>query len=88
VLGLAVSQLTGWHGWVLTQVDILDYTLTNHINFEADINFAEDSGVVQVSKHVAPRHASAHTRTQPRHCCPNSALWPLLCGRWRRLGCR
>jgi hypothetical protein len=32
----------------LTSVDILDYTLTNHINFEAEINFAEDSGVVQV----------------------------------------
>ncbi|CAM9159563.1 unnamed protein product [Pylaiella littoralis] len=32
----------------LTSVDILDYTLTNHINFEAEINFAEESGVVQV----------------------------------------
>jgi len=32
----------------LTSVDILDYTLTNHINFEADINFSEDSGVIQV----------------------------------------
>jgi hypothetical protein len=32
----------------LTQVDILDYTLTNHINFEAEINFQEESGVVQV----------------------------------------
>jgi WD repeat-containing protein 35 len=32
----------------LTQVDILDYTLTNHINFEAEINFAEESGVIQV----------------------------------------
>ncbi|CAM9106959.1 unnamed protein product, partial [Discosporangium mesarthrocarpum] len=32
----------------LTSVDILDYTLTNHINFEAEINFAEENGVVQV----------------------------------------
>lgn len=32
----------------LTSVDILDYTLTNHINFEAEINFAEDDDVVQV----------------------------------------
>lgn len=32
----------------LTSVDILDYTLTNHINFEAEINFAEEEGVVQV----------------------------------------
>ena len=32
----------------LTSVDILDYTLTNHINFEAEINFQEESGVVQV----------------------------------------
>lgn len=32
----------------LTSVEILDYTLTNHINFEAEIRFAEDTGVVQV----------------------------------------
>ena len=32
----------------LTSVNILDYTLTNHINFEAEICFPEDSGVVQV----------------------------------------
>ena len=32
----------------LTSVDILDYTLTNHINFEAQINFQEDDGVVQI----------------------------------------
>ena len=32
----------------MTAVDILDYTLTNHINFEAEIRFSEDSGVVQV----------------------------------------
>ena len=25
----------------MTAVDILDYTLTNHINFEAEIRFAE-----------------------------------------------
>ncbi len=32
----------------LTSVDILDYTLTHHINFEAEIRFQEGSGVVQV----------------------------------------
>lgn len=32
----------------LTSVDILDYTLTNHINFEAEIRFPEDPGIVQV----------------------------------------
>ena len=32
----------------LTSVAILDYTLTNHINFEAEIRFPEDPGVVQV----------------------------------------
>lgn len=32
----------------LTSVDILDYTLTNHINFEAEINFAVDSDAVQI----------------------------------------
>ena len=32
----------------LTSVELLDYTLTNHINFEAEIRFPEDPGVVQV----------------------------------------
>mmetsp|Transcript_17801 Transcript_17801/g.54418 ORF Transcript_17801/g.54418 Transcript_17801/m.54418 type:complete len:334 (-) Transcript_17801:1547-2548(-) len=32
----------------MTAVDILDYTLTNHVNFEAEICFSEGSGVVQV----------------------------------------
>eukprot|EP01038_Epipyxis_sp_PR26KG_P007778 gene7778-10566_t len=34
----------------LTSVDILDYTLTNHINFEAEINYAVQDDVVQVEK--------------------------------------
>merc|ERR1719506_912522 len=32
----------------MTAVDILDYSLTNHINFEADIHFPEAPGIVQV----------------------------------------
>ena len=32
----------------LTSVELLDYTLTNHINLEAEIRFAESPGVVQV----------------------------------------
>ena len=32
----------------LTSVDILDYTLTNHINFEAEISFAVESDAVQI----------------------------------------
>mmetsp|Transcript_34270 Transcript_34270/g.75065 ORF Transcript_34270/g.75065 Transcript_34270/m.75065 type:complete len:361 (+) Transcript_34270:174-1256(+) len=32
----------------LTSVELLDYTLTNHLNLEASINFAESPGVVQV----------------------------------------
>ena len=32
----------------LTSVDILDYTLTNHINFEAEINLSEGDDIVQV----------------------------------------
>lgn len=32
----------------LTSVEVLDYTHTNHINFEAEIRFREDPGVVQV----------------------------------------
>ncbi|CAE7263685.1 unnamed protein product, partial [Symbiodinium sp. KB8] len=32
----------------LTSVDILDYTLTKHLNFEADIHLPEEAGIVQV----------------------------------------
>jgi hypothetical protein len=32
----------------LTSVEVLDYTQTNHINFEAEIRFREDPGVVQL----------------------------------------
>jgi hypothetical protein len=32
----------------LTAVNILDYSLTNHINVEAEIHFPEDPGIVQV----------------------------------------
>ncbi|ETV92521.1 hypothetical protein H310_13202 [Aphanomyces invadans] len=32
----------------LTSVHILDYSLTNHVNFEADIHYPEAPGVVQV----------------------------------------
>lgn len=32
----------------LTSVNILDYSMTNHINFEADIHFPEAPGIVQV----------------------------------------
>lgn len=32
----------------LTSVEVLDYTQTNHLNFEAEIRFREDMGVVQV----------------------------------------
>ena len=41
----------------LTSVDILDYTLTNHINFEAEIRFAEDPGIVQVETFGASLNA-------------------------------
>ena len=34
----------------MTAVDILDYTLTNHINFEAEIRFAEVRDSVSVSE--------------------------------------
>eukprot|EP01035_Chromulina_nebulosa_P020795 gene20795-26959_t len=32
----------------LTSVNILDYTLTNHINFEAEINFSHPDNLVQI----------------------------------------
>ena len=32
----------------LTAVHILDFNLTRHINFEAEINYPEEEGIVQV----------------------------------------
>jgi hypothetical protein len=32
----------------LTNVRILEFDLLNYVNFEADIHFAEDEGIVQV----------------------------------------
>ena len=32
----------------LTQVKVLDYNFVNFINFEAEINYAEEEGIVQV----------------------------------------
>ena len=32
----------------MTAVQILDYSITNHVNFEADIRIPEDPGIVQV----------------------------------------
>ena len=32
----------------MTAVQILDYSITNHVNFEADIRMPEDPGIVQV----------------------------------------
>ncbi len=34
----------------LTNVRILEFDLLNYVNFEADIHFAEDEGIVQVNK--------------------------------------
>lgn len=34
--------------WVLVQVTILDYSFTNFINFEAEIDYPEHGGVIQV----------------------------------------
>ncbi len=33
----------------LTNVRILEFDLLNYVNFEADIHFAEDEGIVQVN---------------------------------------
>mmetsp|Transcript_14391 Transcript_14391/g.18856 ORF Transcript_14391/g.18856 Transcript_14391/m.18856 type:complete len:851 (+) Transcript_14391:129-2681(+) len=32
----------------LTRVEVLDFSLSNHCNFEADIHFPEDPGIVQI----------------------------------------
>ena len=57
----------------LTGVRILEFDLLNFVNFEADINFAEDEGIVQ----VRPPQLHAHNpKFQPRtqtsqHSLPN-----------------
>ena len=43
------------HG--LTPVNILDYSLTSHVNFEADIHFPEEEGIVQVETFGVSMHA-------------------------------
>ena len=34
----------------LTKVDILDFSLSSHVNFEAEIHAVEESGIVQVEQ--------------------------------------
>jgi WD repeat-containing protein 35 len=34
----------------MTKVDILDYSLSNHVNFEAEINEPEEGGIVQIEQ--------------------------------------
>ena len=41
----------------LTSVNILDYSLTSHVNFEADIHFPEEEGIVQVETFGVSMHA-------------------------------
>ena len=42
------SEITVELSSELTSVEILDYTLANHINFEAEIRFKEKTCVIQV----------------------------------------
>lgn len=42
----------------LTQVKILDFDATNFINFEAEINFPEDDGVIQIENFGMHLHVS------------------------------
>jgi len=42
----------------LTAVNILDYSLTNHINIEAEIHFPEDPGIVQVETFGVSVHST------------------------------
>ena len=47
----------------LTAVDILDYTLTNHINFEAEIRFAEvGDSVLNLTLNLRRWHLHEHQR--------------------------
>ena len=41
----------------LTSINILDYTLTGHVNFEADIHFPEEEGIVQVETFGVSMHS-------------------------------
>jgi WD repeat-containing protein 35 len=42
----------------LTRVELLDYTVERHVNFEAEIHFPEDEGIVQV-EHVGVHVSSS-----------------------------
>jgi WD repeat-containing protein 35 len=42
----------------MTKVDILDYSLSNHVNFEAEINEPEDGGIVQIEQFGISLNAS------------------------------
>jgi WD repeat-containing protein 35 len=42
----------------MTKVDILDFSLSNHVNFEAEINEPEDGGIVQIEQFGISLNAS------------------------------
>lgn len=42
----------------MTKVDILDYSLSNHVNFEAEINEPEEGGIVQIEQFGISLNAS------------------------------
>jgi hypothetical protein len=64
----------------LTSINILDYTLTDHINFEANINFPEEDGIVQVETFGCSLNADGTMfyGMQVRKCCAICFLLKIL----------
>jgi len=53
----------------LTGVRILEFDLLNFVNFEADINFAEDEGIVQ-ARPPQPQAPNPESQTQTQTSKP------------------
>jgi len=70
----------------LTSVDIIDFSLARFVNFESEISFPEEGGILQVVRQRSPE-------TSKRALNRKSALKPtkevVLTRAWRRrtLGC-
>ena len=60
----------------LTSVEILDFEDTEYINFEAEINYPEEEGIVQVSPCPPPPPRPSHSPISQQTLPPqNSERW-------------
>ena len=53
----------------LTNVDIIDFSLARFVNFESEISFPEEGGILQVENFGMHINASAQPRPPPAACC-------------------